>query len=64
MSMLINMGLVAAIAALVVLGGKIRARNPATSLEGRPPLTRRDKIMYFVGFALIGAVSAYQLFRG
>ena len=56
--------LVAVVAAVVVRAGKLRARNPATKLEGTPPLSKQDKIMFFVGCALIAAVALIGLLKG
>jgi hypothetical protein len=58
---LVEGAVVAAVAALVLIGGQARARNQATKLERCPHLTRRDKIRLFIGFAAIAALSAYSL---
>ena len=52
---------VAAIAALVIIGGRARARNPATKLEGTPRLSKKDGIRYAIGFALIAAIAGVSL---
>jgi hypothetical protein len=57
MELALEIGLAAVVAGLVLFAGHVRRNNPGVALEGRPALSKSDKLRYGIGFALIAVIS-------